>query len=73
MLGDWHGENKKITTMKPLRRFIYLFFIFFSSCVFVESMIFLAPLQYLFTGKTTWIDNICDWIDNIANKINPDK
>ena len=59
--------------MKPLRRFLYLLFTFFGSLVFIESMIFLAPLQFLFTGNVTWIDDICALIDNIANKINPDK
>ena len=65
--------RKKNNNYETIKNIPLLAFYFFSSCVFVESMIFLAPLQYLFTGKITWVDNICDWIDNIANKINPDK
>ena len=73
MLGDTDMGRIKNNNYETIKKIPLLAFYFFGSLVFIESMIFLAPLQYLFTGKTTWVDNLCDRIDNIANKINPDK
>ena len=58
--------------MKPLRRLLTIIIILLSTVVFAISMI-LLPIQYLSTGRTDIIDIEVKIIDELINRINPDK
>lgn len=59
--------------MKPLRRLLTIIIILLSIVVFAISMMILLPIQYLFVGKTDIIDIEAKIIDELINRINPDK
>lgn len=59
--------------MKPIRRLLFLLSVLLGTIIFAMSIMFVAPLQYLFTGKTDLVYDITDWLDRISNNINPDK
>ena len=58
--------------MKPLRRLLTIIIILLSTVVFAISMI-LLPIQYLSTGRTDIIDIEVKIIDELINRIHPDK
>ena len=59
--------------MKPLRRLLLIIALCLSIVAFIISMVLLIPAQYLFTGKTDIIDIEAEIIDELINRISPDK
>ena len=58
--------------MKPLRRLLTIIIILLSTVAFAISMI-LLPIQYLLVGRTDIIDIEAKIIDELINRISPDK
>ena len=59
--------------MKPLRRLLTVIIFVLSIVVVTISMILLIPIQYLFTGKTNIMEIAVDRLDELINRIDPDK
>lgn len=59
--------------MKPLRRLLTVIIFVLSIVMVTISMILLIPIQYLFTGKTNIMEIAVDRLDELINRIDPDK
>lgn len=59
--------------MKPLRRLLTIIIFLLSGVAFTVSMLLLMPIQYLFTGKVDIMEIVTKTLDELINKINPDK
>ena len=59
--------------MKPLRRLLTVIIFVLSIVIVTISMILLIPIQYLFTGKTNIMEIAVDRLDELINRIDPDK
>ena len=59
--------------MKPIRRLLAAIIFLLSAVVFTVSILLLIPIQYLFTGKVDIMERICNTLDELVNRINPDK
>ncbi len=59
--------------MKPLRRLLTVIIFVLSIVLVTISMILLIPIQYLFTGKTNIMEIAVDRLDELINRIDPDK
>lgn len=59
--------------MKPIRRLLAAIIFLLSAVVFAVSILLLIPIQYLFTGKVDIMERIVDTLDELVNRINPDK
>ena len=59
--------------MKPLRRLLTVIIFVLSIVMVTISMILLIPIQYLFTGKTNIMEIAVDRLDDLINRIDPDK
>ena len=58
--------------MKPLRRLLTIIIFLLSSIIFIGTLLFI-PIQYIFTGKTTLMEIITKILDELINRVNPDK
>lgn len=59
--------------MKPIRRLLAAIIFLLSAVVFAVNILLLIPIQYLFTGKVDIIERIGNTLDELVNRINPDK
>ena len=59
--------------MKPIRRLLAAIIFLLSAVVFAVSILLLIPIQYLFTGKVDIMERISNILDELVNRINPDK
>lgn len=59
--------------MKPIRRLLTVIIFLLSAVAFAASILLLIPIQYLFTGKVDIMERIADTLDELTNRINPDK
>lgn len=59
--------------MKPFRRLLTVIIFVLSIVMVTISMILLIPIQYLFTGKTNIMEIAVDRLDELINRIDPDK
>lgn len=59
--------------MKPIRRLLTVIIFLLSAVAFAVSILLLIPIQYLFTGKVDIMERIVDTLDELTNRINPDK
>lgn len=59
--------------MKPLRRLLTVIIFVLSIVMVTISMILLIPIQYLFTGKTNIMEIAVDRLDELINRIDPDR
>lgn len=59
--------------MKPIRRLLAAIIFLLSAVVFTVNILLLIPIQYLFTGKVDIIERIGNTLDELVNRINPDK
>lgn len=59
--------------MKPTRRLLAVIIFLLSAVVFAISIFLLIPIQYLFTGKVDIMERISNTLDELVNRINPDK
>ena len=59
--------------MKPLRRLLTVIIFVLSIVMVTISMILLIPIQYLFTDKTNIMEIAVDRLDELINRIDPDK
>lgn len=59
--------------MKPIRRLLAAIIFLLSAVVFAVSILLLIPIQYLFTGKVDIMERIGNTLDELVNRINPDK
>lgn len=59
--------------MKPIRRLLTIIIFLLSAVAFTVSILLLIPIQYLFTGKVDIMERIVDTLDELVNRINPDK
>ena len=58
--------------MKPLRRLLTIIIFLLSSVIFIGTLL-LIPIQYIFTGETTLMEIVTEILDELINRINPDK
>ena len=58
--------------MKPLRRLLVIIAFILSSVIYIGAHLFI-PIQYIFTGKTTLMEIVTEMLDELINRINPDK
>ena len=58
--------------MKPLRRLLTVIIFLLSSVTFIGTLL-LIPIQYIFTGKTTLMEIVTKILDELINRVNPDK
>ena len=58
--------------MKPLKRLLIVIIFLLSSITLIGTLS-LIPIQYIFTGKTTLVKIVTEILDELVNKINPDK
>ena len=59
--------------MKPIRRLLAAIIFLLSAVTFTVSILLLIPIQYLFTGKTNIMEIAVDRLDELINRIDPDK
>lgn len=59
--------------MKPIRRLLTIIIFLLSAVAFAISILLLIPIQYLFTGKVDIMERIVNTLDELVNRINPDK
>lgn len=59
--------------MKPIRRLFTIIIFLLSAVAFAISILLLIPIQYLFTGKVDIMERIVNTLDELVNRINPDK
>lgn len=59
--------------MKPIRRLLATIIFLLSAVVFAVSILLLIPIQYIFTGKVDIMERISNTLDELVNRINPDK
>ena len=59
--------------MKPIRRLLAAIIFLLSAVAFAVSILLLIPIQYLFTGKVDIMERIGNTLDELVNRINPDK
>jgi hypothetical protein len=59
--------------MKPIRRLLAAIIFLLSAVAFTISILLLIPIQYLFTGKVDIMERIGNTLDELVNRINPDK
>lgn len=59
--------------MKPIRRLLTVIIFLLSAVAFAVSILLLIPIQYLFTGKVDIMERIVGALDELTNRINPDK
>ena len=59
--------------MKPIRRLLTVIIFLLSAVAFTVSILLLIPIQYLFTGKVDIMERIVNTLDELVNRINPDK
>ena len=59
--------------MKPIRRLLATIIFLLSAVAFTASILLLIPIQYLFTGKVDIMERIGNTLDELVNRINPDK
>lgn len=59
--------------MKPIRRLLAIIIFLLSAVAFTVSILLLIPIQYLFTGKVDIMERIAHTLDELINRINPDK
>ena len=59
--------------MKPIRRLLAAIIFLLSAVAFTVSILLLIPIQYLFTGKVDIMERIGNTLDELVNRINPDK
>ena len=59
--------------MKPIRRLLASIIFLLSAVAFTVSILLLIPIQYLFTGKVDIMERIGNTLDELVNRINPDK
>ena len=59
--------------MKPIRRLLASIIFLLSAVAFAVSILLLIPIQYLFTGKVDIMERIGNTLDELVNRINPDK
>lgn len=59
--------------MKPIRRLLTIVIFLLSGVAFTVSMLLLIPIQYLFTGKVDIMEIVANTLDELINRINPDK
>lgn len=59
--------------MKPIRRLLTVIIFLLSAVAFAVSILLLIPIQYLFTGKVDIMERIVNTLDELVNRINPDK
>lgn len=59
--------------MKPIRRLFTVIIFLLSAVAFAISILLLIPIQYLFTGKVDIMERIVNTLDELVNRINPDK
>lgn len=59
--------------MKPIRRLLTIIIFLLSAVAFAVSILLLIPIQYLFTGKVDIMERIVKTLDELINRINPDK
>ena len=58
--------------MKPLRRLLIIIIFLLSPVIFIGTLL-LISIQYIFTGKTTLMEIVTEMLDELINRINPDK
>ena len=58
--------------MKPLRRLLIIIILLLSPVIFIGTLL-LISIQYIFTGKTTLMEIVTEMLDELINRINPDK
>ena len=58
--------------MKPLKRLLTIIIFLLSSVIFI-GILLLIPIQYIFTGETTLGEIVTEILDELINRINPDK
>ena len=58
--------------MKPLKRLLTIIIFLLSSVIFISTLLFI-PIQYIFTGKTTLMEIVTETLDELINRVNPDK
>ena len=58
--------------MKPLRRLLTIIIFLLSSVIFIGTLL-LIPIQYIFTGETTLMEIVTKILDELINRVNPDK
>lgn len=59
--------------MKPIRRLLTIIIFLLLAVAFAISVLLLIPIQYLFTGKVDIMERIFNTLDELVNRINPDK
>ena len=59
--------------MKPLRRLLTIIIFLLFGVFFIFGIIVLIPMQYIFTGKTNIMNIVTKKLDELINRINPDK
>mgnify|MGYP003437976752 CR=1 FL=1 len=59
--------------MKPIRRLLTVVIFLLSVVAFPISVLLLIPIQYLFTGRTNIMEIVTNTLDELMDRINPDK
>lgn len=59
--------------MKPLRRLLTVIIFLLSAVAFSVSVLLLMPIQYLFTGRTNIMETVTKTLNELMDRINPDK
>ena len=67
------ANNKEEEQMKPLRRLLTIIIFLLFGVFFIFGIIVLIPMQYIFTGKTNIMKIVTKTLDELINRINPDK
>ena len=66
-------SSKEEEQMKPLRRLLTIIIFLLFGVFFIFGIIVLIPMQYIFTGKTNIMNIVTKKLDELINRINPDK
>lgn len=59
--------------MNPIRRLLTVVIFLLSVVAFPISVLLLIPIQYLFTGRTNIMEIVTKTLDELMDRINPDK